>query len=60
VASLTEIREALASSIKETLPAGDVQVSAYLLPNPSPPTVQIFPGRRTGTRRSRMALRSAS
>jgi microcompartment protein CcmL/EutN len=44
VASLTEIREALASSIKETLPAGDVQVSAYLLPNPSPPTVQIFPG----------------
>jgi hypothetical protein len=44
MASLTEIREALASSIKEALPAGEVQVSPYILANPSPPTVQIFPG----------------
>jgi microcompartment protein CcmL/EutN len=44
VASLTDIREALAAGLKESLPAGEVQVSAYILANPSPPTVQIFPG----------------
>jgi hypothetical protein len=44
MASLTDIREALADSLRESLPAGEVQVSAYILANPSPPTVQIFPG----------------
>jgi hypothetical protein len=44
MASLTDIREALAAALKESLPAGEVQVSAYILANPSPPTVQIFPG----------------
>jgi hypothetical protein len=44
VADLTAIREALAESLRESLPAGQVQVSAYLLSNPSPPSVMIFPG----------------
>jgi hypothetical protein len=44
MAGLTEIREALAGRLRDSLPIDVVQVSAYLLANPSPPTVQIFPG----------------
>src|SRR4051794_6804851 len=41
MASLTEIREALAANL-DTLP--ELQVSPYLLSNPTPPSAEVQPG----------------
>lgn len=41
MADLTQIREAIAESLRSI---SDVQVSAYLLSNPTPPTLMVTPG----------------
>jgi hypothetical protein len=41
VATLEQIREALAAAVRTAMP--DRQVSAYMLSNPTPPAVHLYP-----------------
>ena len=43
--SISDLRQALATSLAPLQP--DFQVSAYILANPTPPTVQIYPSETT-------------
>jgi hypothetical protein len=44
--SFTEIREALAAQLAQQLTG--IQVSAYLLASPTPPTIHLYPGGPAG------------
>lgn len=49
-ATLFEIMAALADQIRDTLTpvVGDMQVEGYMLANPSPPSIDIYPGDPSG------------
>ena len=53
-ATLTQIREGLAANLAAL---DDVQVSPYMLANPTPPTVHLYPGGAAGDIEYDLAMR---
>jgi hypothetical protein len=41
--TLKQLREGLAANLTAGLPANTVQISGYMLPNPTPPCIHLYP-----------------
>lgn len=42
--TLTQIRTGLATNLQSLIGTSELQVSAYMLANPTPPTIHLYPG----------------